>query len=82
MKKSIKSVDPATVAIYSNLTYIIYGLKTLFNAYKLNGAHASAFKCITEFGEEINIRFWNGEWIDIDAQRQTDTSKALGAAIK
>lgn len=87
MKKNITSANASAAAanaygvVYQNLVYLLYGLRTSFNVYRLTGANDTVFKCVTQFGEETSIKYSEGVWIDAATLQATGTSKLLGDAI-
>jgi hypothetical protein len=80
-----KTLLPNTAAIpfivHERLMYMLFGLKTFFDVYILKTPNGKVYRCITQFGEEVIVKFQDEDWIDVSLQQPTNTSKALGKVL-
>jgi hypothetical protein len=80
-----KTLLPSTAAmpfiVHERLMYILCGAKTFFDVYILKTLNGNVYRCITQFGEEIIVKFQDTDWIDVSLQQPTNTSKALGKVL-
>jgi hypothetical protein len=86
MKKETKrAATPNTVnagsIAYMGLTYVLYGLKTIFDVY-IHAGMPGAYNCITQFGERVAVSVCDGQWVDAFTGQQTSASRAIGVAIE